>query len=290
MSATRASQFAWFNGMIVQREVAAPSVASVSFHLGTGVFDGMMAYWNRDHYYIHRGEQHLMRFREGAARMGMAIPWTVEQLLDGIREILEREPRHTQYVRPIAYRAAPELWVTGAEGRPVDVCIFTVIVERDEDTPLRCHISPVERISSRAIPKQTKVSGAYVNSFSARRTAEEAGFHDGIMLDREGRVAEASAANFFAIRDGGLLTPALNPDVFPGITRQVVLELARKNGIPCREIDMKTEDLVEIDGAFLCSTLMEVRGLSKLDERSLRTGQDICYQRIVEWFRDMTHQ
>ena len=68
----------------------------------------------------------------------------------------------------------------------------------------------------RAIPQQTKVNGAYVNSFNARRTAERAGFHDGIMLDREGRLAEASAANFFAIQDGGLITPDLNPDVFPG--------------------------------------------------------------------------
>src|ERR1700730_16561015 len=56
-----ASEFAWCNGEIKNREAGAPSVASISFHLGTGVFDGMMAYWNRDHYYIHRAEAHLVR-------------------------------------------------------------------------------------------------------------------------------------------------------------------------------------------------------------------------------------
>ena len=68
------------NGRIGSLEQGAPSVASISFYLGTGVFDGMMAYWNEDHYYLHRVEEHLVRFREGAARLGLTLPWTVEEL------------------------------------------------------------------------------------------------------------------------------------------------------------------------------------------------------------------
>lgn len=287
---TRASEFAWSNGAITPRESGAPSVASISFHLGTGVFDGLMAYWNRDHYYIHRGEQHMVRFREGAARMGMPIPWSVDQLMSGIEALLAREPNETQYIRPIAFRGAPELWVTGAEGRPVDVSIFTVKVGRDTNDLLSCQISPVERVSSRSIPQQTKVSGAYVNSFHARKSAELAGFQDGLMLDREGRVAEASAANFFAILGGRLLTPKLHTDVFPGITRQVILELAKQVGIDCEEVDLRAEDLRRIDGAFLCSTLMEIRGLSRLGETRLPTQEHDIYRTIVESFRAMTHQ
>src|SRR5690348_13587175 len=131
MSATLASQYAWFNGDIATRESGAPSIASISFHLGTGVFDGLIAYRNEDHYYPHRLEEHLVRFRAGAARMGLEIPWSIEQLADGIHALLRLEPLGTQYVRPIAYRRAPELWVTGSEGRPVDVSVFTVRVERD---------------------------------------------------------------------------------------------------------------------------------------------------------------
>jgi branched-chain amino acid aminotransferase len=287
---TKASEFAWSNGDITPRESGAPSVASISFHLGTGVFDGLMAYWNRDHYYIHRGEQHMVRFREGAARMGMPISWSVDELMSGVEALLAREPKETQYIRPIAFRGAPELWVTGAEGRPVDVSIFTVKVGRDADELLTCHISPVERMSSRCIPQQTKVSGAYVNSFYARKTAELAGFQDGLMLDREGRVAEASAANFFAIAGGRLLTPQLNTDVFPGITRQVILELAKQAGINCQEVDLRAEDLRRVDGAFLCSTLMEIRGLSRLGETRLPTQEHDIYRTIVESFRAMTHQ
>jgi branched-chain amino acid aminotransferase len=287
---TRASEHAWFNGAITPRESGAPSVASISFHLGTGVFDGLMAYWNEDHYYIQRGEQHLERFRAGAARMGMTIPWTVEQLADGIHALLELEPRQTQYVRPIAFRGAPELWVTGSEGKPVDVSIFTVKVPRDNDDALRCQISPVERVSSRAIPQQIKVSGAYVNSFYARKTAELSGFQDGLMLDREGRIAEASAANFFAISDDTLLTPPPNADVFPGVTRQVVLELAKQEGIDHKEVNLRPADLKHIDAAFLCSTLMEIRGLSQLGDVALATHENEIYRAVVKSFRRMTHQ
>ena len=287
---TEASAFAWSNGSIRPREEGAPSVASISFHLGTGVFDGMMAYWNRDHYYLHRGEQHLVRFKEGAARMGMPLPWSIEDLASGIDALLALEPKQTQYVRPIAFRGAPELWVTGSEGKPVDVSIFTVKVGRDADPPMTCQLSPVERVSSRAIPQQTKVSGAYVNSFHARRTAELAGFQDGLMLDREGRVTEASAANFFAIAGELLLTPPLNADIFPGVTRQVVLELAKNLGIEYRQTDLRPVDLERIDAAFLCSTLMEIRGLSRLGSVSLATHENATYRAIVAAFRRMTHQ
>jgi branched-chain amino acid aminotransferase len=289
---TQVSTFSWCNGQIKEREQGAPSIASISFHLGTGVFDGMMAYWNRDHFYLHRAEEHLVRFRRGAACMGLDFSWSAEELLAGINELLRLEPKGTQYIRPIAFRGAPELWVTGSEGRPVDVSIFTVRTDthRDLNEPISCEVSPVERISSRSIPGQIKVSGAYVNSFFARRTAEKSGFDDGLMFDREGHLTEASAANVFVIDGDALITPRLKPDVFPGITRKVLLELARANGIEAREAQLRREDLADIDGAFLCSTLMEIRGLSRLGGRPLATTELPIYKTLVSAFRTMTHQ
>jgi branched-chain amino acid aminotransferase len=77
-------------------------------------------------YYLHRTEEHLVRFRLGAARMGLEFSWSVDELLRGIQTLLAAEPTHTQYVRPIAYRRSPEIWVTGSLNRPVDVSIFTL--------------------------------------------------------------------------------------------------------------------------------------------------------------------
>lgn len=289
---TQASAHCWHNGEIVQREQGAPSLASISFHLGTGVFDGLMAYWNRDHYYLHRAEEHLVRFREGAACMGLTFPWSAEELLAAINELLKHEPQGTQYIRPIAFRGGPELWVTGSEGRPVDVSIFTVRTEqhRDLNKPISVELSPIERISSRSIPRQIKVSGAYVNSFHARRTAERNGAEDGLMFDRDGHLTEASAANVFLISGDRLITPKLKPDVFPGITRKVFLELARDNGVDARESELRREDLKGIDGAFVCSTLMEIRAISRLGEVPLSTCELPLYKTLTTAFRTLTHQ
>jgi branched-chain amino acid aminotransferase len=277
---------------MVEREAGAPSIASISFHLGLGVFDGMMAYWNRDRYYVHRIDEHLRRFRAGAERMGMTIPWSDDQMRSGIEALLVREPKGTQYIRPIAYRRAPELWVTGAEGRSVDVSIFTVRTDthRDLDSSIRCQVSDIERISSRSIPGQIKVSGSYVNSFHARRTAESAGFDDAIMFDRDGRLAEASAANVFLITGDRLVTPPLNPDVFPGITRQTILDLARTEGIDVVEVDVGRDALAKTEGALLTSTLMEIRGISHLGDRALSTGELPIFTTLVSAFRRVTHQ
>jgi branched-chain amino acid aminotransferase len=98
------------------------------------------------------------------------------------------------------------------------VSISTVRTDthRDLDDPIRCEVSAVERISSRSTPHHIKVCGAYVNSFFARRTAERNGADDGLMFDREGNLTEAAAANVFLIRGDRLITPRLEPDVFPG--------------------------------------------------------------------------
>jgi branched-chain amino acid aminotransferase len=289
---TVVSQHSWFNGRIGPREQGCPSVASISFHLGTGVFDGLMAYWNEDHYYIHRGREHFARLIAGAARMGLNLDYTVEDLQSAVLDLLEHEPRDTYYIRPIVYRQAPELLLTGSEGRPVDVSIFAVRAGhvRDVEQPVTCHVSPVQRISSLAFPGQTKVSGSYVNSVHARRVAEKSGYLDGIMLDAKGRIAEASAANIFFLSPDGLVTPKLNADIFPGITRQVVMELSQKIGVSLVEQDLYEEDLAGFDGAFLCSTYMEIRAISVLGTRPLDTTRSEAYRTLLQAFRDTTHR
>jgi branched-chain amino acid aminotransferase len=285
---TAVSKHAWFNGHVTPLEAGAPSIASINLHLGTGVFDGLMAYWNGNTHAILRAEAHMQRFHDGAARMGLWIPFSVDQLIAGTFDLLAHEPRGTQYLRPIAYRREPAVWIPKGTGDTADVSIFAVPVGRDSDGTLTCHISPVERISHRAVPGQIKVTGAYANSFYARKTAERAGYGDGIMLDRDGFLTEASSSNFFIIQGDRLLTPALRPDVFPGITRQVILELARELGLNAQEAELRPADVANIDGAFLCATLMEIRALTQLDERPLATTESAVFKSVVSAFRACT--
>jgi branched-chain amino acid aminotransferase len=279
----------WLNGEIRDARDASPSIASISVNIGTGVFDGMMAYWNKDHYNVFRPQLHLERLRGGAARMSLQIPWATDELLKGIMRLLEVVPPRTYYIRPLVLRAGPELFITGADKLPVDVCTYAVVVDRDNDKTLKCTLSTFERVSSRSMPTQCKVCGVYVNCYLTRKEAEERGFDDGLMLDRYGRVAEASAANVFFIRDDRLITPEVSPEFLPGITRKVVLEIAEQRGITVEERVVWPHEFGEFDGAFLCATLMEIRALSQIEDVEYETAQHPLFRQVLHDFRALTH-
>lgn len=283
------SELAWIDGALAPREQGAPSLASSTFHMGTGVFDGIMAYWNADHFHLHRAEDHLVRFKTGAARMDLPFPWEVGELEAGIHALLETCPPRTHYIRPIAFRGAPEIMLVASRSLPVSACIFAVEVERDVPDPLRGTIVPVQRVSSRAIPVAWKVCGTYANSFLAQRTALARGADVGVLLDGEGRLAEASTSNLFLIRDGALVTPSVDADVFPGITRRSVLEIAERIGVAAVERPVDPAELACCEGAFLASTMLELRPFSAIDDVRLATAEHPLYRRIRSEFDAATH-
>jgi branched-chain amino acid aminotransferase len=285
-----ATQIAWHNGQIVQSEQAAPSIASHSLHLGIGVFDGMMAYWNQDHYYIHQVDAHLDRLCKGSSKMGLSFPWSIAELKAGIEALLSELAISDYYIRPIVYRSSPQINVTGSEKMPVDVAIFGVTVPRDVEKPLACHISPYERISSLAIPVHWKICGSYVNSYLVRKAAEAAECDDGIMLDHNGRIAEASAANLFLLQREILVTPSLTPDIFPGITRFVLLDIAKSLNIKLVERDIYPTELDKFDGAFLASTLMEMRPIHRVGDYHYDSLNHPLFKKLLKEFRAITHQ
>jgi branched-chain amino acid aminotransferase len=274
----------WHNGAVVPVAQAGPSIGSISLHMGTGVFDGLMAYWTGTEHRLFRPQDHFARFIDSAGKMGMPLPWSVVDLTAAALALAGQAPGRHCYVRPLAYRGGPELWLTGADKRPVDLSIFLVPTQRLLDRPITIHFSTVERISSAAMPISWKVCGLYVNSYLARRAAEREGFDDAILLDRNGHVSEASAANIFVIQGTRLLTPALSGDVFPGITRRTVMEICRELDISCVQTDIKPDTLRTATGAFLCSTLMELRPVARLEEKELATASLPIYRAISTSF------
>jgi branched-chain amino acid aminotransferase len=279
----------WLNGEIRDARDASPSIASISLNIGTSVFDGMIAYWNEDHYNVFRAHDHLERLRVGAERMSLRLRWTTEDLLQGIERLLAVVPPRTYYIRPLVLRAGPELFITGADALPADLCIYAVLVGRDNDNPLQCCLSTFERVSSRSMPTHCKVSGIYVNCYLTRKEAEQRGFDDGLMLDRFGRVTEASAANVFFIRGERLITPEVSPEFLPGITRRVVLEIAERKGIAVEERVVLPREFADFDGAFLCATLMEIRALSRIENAEYDTMRHPLFREVLHEFRALTH-
>ncbi len=279
---------AWHNGKLVEREQAAPSVASHSLHLGVGVFDGIMAYWNGDRYYIHRLEAHLDRLRNGATKMGLQFSWSNQDLKSGLLSLLDRIPATNYYIRPIVYRAGA--YLNFNDEMPVDVTILAVTIARDVDKSLTCHISKFERVSGRAIPVTWKICGTYVNSYLSRRAAQTDGFNDAILLDQNGRITEATAANIFFLQKDTIITPALTENIFPGITRSTLLDIASSVGIEVIERDVLPEELGNFEGAFLAATMMELKPLASIDSYQYESSNHWVFRKILQEFRLITHQ
>lgn len=277
----------WHNGRIVEREQANPSIASHSLHLGIGVFDGIMAYWN-DHYYIHRLDAHLNRLRHSAIQMGLGFSWSNEDLKLGLKSLLAELSPTNYYIRPIVYRKEPQL--VFQEQMPVDVTILAVTIPRDVDKAIKCHISSYERVSGRAIPVTWKICGVYVNSYLSRRAAELAGFDDAIMLDQKGRITEATAANLFLLQSEKVVTPKLTANIFPGITRDTLLDIAESSQIEVIERDIRPDELGNFDGAFLAATMMELKPISAIHPYQYDTSNHPLFRLFLKKFREITHQ
>lgn len=285
----KASEFAWFNGAVVPRDNANPSVASNTLHLGIAVFDGLMAYWNDDHWYLHRPAEHLCRFVDGAKRMDLLLPWSAAEIQDGISKLLTTLPARTHYIRPIAYRTGPEVFFK-VEEESTSACVFATPAARDRGREYRCQLSPVRRVSHEAIPATWKVSGAYANSYLAERHAQAAGFDTGVMLDCRGRIAEASVANLFFVSGSALVTPRLSGDVFPGITRAMIMELAAAAGIAVLERSVMPSELPGFDAAFLCGTLSEVQPIAEISGIRYKSADNSLVRHVIDGFQAETHR
>jgi branched-chain amino acid aminotransferase len=141
--------------------------------------------------------------------------------------------------------------------------------KRDKGITLKT--SPWHRPAPDCAPTQSKAAGLYMICTMSKHAMEDAGFDDALMLDYRGYIAEASAANFFAVKDGKLLTPT--PDCFlNGITRQTVIALAKDLDIEVEERHLKPEELASFDEIFVTGTAAEVTAVGQIDAHQYTVG------------------
>jgi branched-chain amino acid aminotransferase len=132
----------------------------------------------------------------------------------------------------------------------------------------------------------TAKTGAHLSNVLAMREAREAGAHEALLLDRDGYVTEGASSNVFIVRGGRLVTPPLAAGILEGVTRGIVLELARAEGMPALEAALRPEDLASADEIFITSTAREVLPVTRLDGRAVGSGLvGPCTTRLHASFR-----
>lgn len=266
---------AWFDGSIVPVGEVRVSALSHSLHYGTGVFEGMRAYEQKDGAGgLFRLRDHMERLESSARILGYRLPYDVDALCAATIEVLRANGMTEGYVRPLAWMGEGGMGVAGGDN-PVHVMIATwpwgaYLGEEGMRRGIRVVITGFERATGSAFAHRAKVTGQYVTGFMAKRLVKSLAVDEGLLLDRDGYLSEGTGENLFMARRGTLLTAPDESPILHGITRDTVLTLARDRGLPIEMARFSCTDLYDADEAFLTGTAAEVTPIREVDGRELR--------------------
>src|SRR6202165_6193123 len=249
-----------------------------ALHYGTGCFEGIRAYWNpnQEQLFALLIKPHFKRLRNSAKILKIDLPFTDEEMLDAVVELLRRNGyREDVYIRPLAFKSSEEIGVrlhNLTSSFAIYVAPFGNYV--DVDRGIRCMVSTWRRIDDNVAPPRAKITGIYVNSALAKTEAMENGLDEAILLTQDGHVCEGSAENIFLLRDGKVYSPPTSDNILEGLTRLAMMELLRK------ELDMEVversidrSELYIADEIFLCGTGAQISPVIDVDRRPIGDGQ-----------------
>ena len=266
---------AYLDGAFVPFADAKVSLATHALQYGTGVFEGIRAYWNegQEQLYVFRLREHFDRMTDSCKILRIGLPGDADELSAILVELLRRNAfRSDVYIRPLAYKAARVVKVAlhglrdgfGMYAFPMGGYLST--------GGLAAHTTSWRRISDEAIPARAKVSGGYINTALAVDEAVEHGAEEAIFLTGVGHVSEGGGSNLFMVRDGALVTPPVTDDILEGITRQTIEVLAAELGFTFVQRPIDRTELFIADELFFCGTGAQVAPCVKVDGRPVGDG------------------
>ncbi len=269
---------AFFRGDYVPLSQAKVSVTTHALHYGTGVFEGIRGNWNPEQGVVNifRLREHYERLILGCRLLLMDLPYSVSDLCDITVELVARNGhREDIYIRPLVYKSAELVANLKLQDLESDFTLMTVPFGNYLGTDqLRCCTSTWRRVDDPMIPARLKICGIYVNSILAKTEATLAGFDEAIILNQDGHVCEGSGENIFILMGGRLITPPLEENVLPGITRDAVMQLAASElGLTAEERRIDRSELYLADEVFLTGTAAHLTPVVELDHRTIADGK-----------------
>jgi len=271
------NSWVFLNGEFRRYNDAKIGLMTHALHYGTGVFEGIRAYWNapKNQLFLLHAPEHFNRLRRSGNIMKMTLPHSTEDLVNLTVELLRRnEYKADTYVRPLLYKSSEVIGVRLA-GIAESFLIYTAPMGNyvDVDAGIRCMVSSWRRVSDQSLPARGKVTGAYANSALAKAEAEENGFDEAIVLTVDGHVSEGSAENIFMYKDGVFVTPPVTDDILEGVTRRLVMGLIQEElGKKVVERSIDRTELYTCDELFMCGTGAQVSPVVEVDRRPVGEG------------------
>ena len=267
----------WMDGKFVDWEAAQVHVLSHTLHYGVGVFEGIRCYRTDDGgSAIFRLKEHVDRLFASAHIVLLKIPFSRKEICQAIRQTLTTNGLTEGYIRPIVFIGEGDMGLF-VKTNPIRVAVAAwswgaYLGEEGIKKGIRAKVSSFSRHHVNAAMTKGKINGYYVNSVLAKWEVKKAGYDEAVMLDTEGYVAEASGENIFIVRNGILQTSTLT-SILPGITRDSVLNIARKLDIPVKEARFSRDEMYTADEMFFAGTAAEITPVREVDDRRVGTGK-----------------
>jgi len=287
----------WHNGEFIKWSDARVHVMSHVLHYGSSIFEGIRCYSTRQGPAVFRLREHMQRFLNSAKIYRMDHPWTLNDLCDGVVELVRKGGMDQCYIRPILFRSLDEehpafgvnpfpnplacyigAWDWGkylgdeAIERGVDVCVSTW-----------------NRLTPNSMPAMAKSGANYMNSQLIKMEALLNGFAEGIALDDRGYVSEGSGENIFMVSGDVVLTPPLSSSILPGITRDSVIQICQELGLAIKERTIQRAALYVADELFFTGTAAEVTPIRSVDRITVgQGGRGPITEKIQKLFFEIT--
>ncbi|MGD0518114.1 MAG: branched-chain-amino-acid transaminase [Thermoguttaceae bacterium] len=268
---TKNSLRIFINGALYDKEDAKISVYDHGLLYGDGVFEGIRSYGGK----VFRLEEHLDRLWNSAKAIILEIPMSKAEMAKAIQNTLEVNKIKDGYIRVVVTRGAGTLGLDPNRcGNPQVI----IITDHISLYPAELYERGLEIITASTVRNHPAAlsprikSLNYLNNILAKIEGVQAGCIEALMLNCKGEVAECTGDNIFIVRQGRLLTPPLDACILEGITRDVVIDLARQAGIAVLETPLTKHDVYIADECFLTGTAAELVPVVKVDSRPIGSG------------------
>lgn len=285
--------YVFFNGKIVDEREASLSIRSRIVNYGLGCFEGIRAYWDEEsrQLYAFKLREHYERLLQSCKTLNNNIPYSVQQLCDYTVELLRKNNyRTTVYIRPLAYKGGELISPTlmDDDDRLFIYCVPMGNYSGKEE--VRVSVTSWQRLRDNMLPPRAKATAAYMNSALASLEVMRNGFDEAIFLSDTGNVCEGPGENIFIVKKGKLVTPHLSDNILEGITRDIIMTLAREElGMEVVERSISRTELYSAEEAFFSGTAMEVLSIVEVDRRIIGTGRqgEVC-KKLKKLFFEIT--
>jgi len=262
----------WLDGKWYDRETATVSVYDHGLLYGDGVFEGIRIYGGK----IFKLAEHLERLYDSAHAIWMTVPMPREEMAAVTEEAVRRSGITEGYIRHIVTRGVGDL---GLDPRKCPRPSIIIIVDTIKLWPEEVYETGLKVVTAGTpIPQRESLSPRvkslnYMAHILAKIEGAQAGADEVLMLDSSGTVAEGSGQNLFIAKHGIISTPAVYAGILKGVTRDVVIELARGAGYEVRETMLNRYDVYTADEAFFTGTAAEVVAIRQVDGRLIGAGK-----------------